>query len=95
MSTFRRKSDIRFRIMDGEAVVVLQDAAEVLVLNEVGTRILQLVDQGATEDQILAVLLGEFEVAPDELERDLREFLREMLHQGIVETVDPGADRRR
>jgi hypothetical protein len=87
--TYQRKSDVRFRIMDGEAVVLLQDAAEVLVLNEVGTRILQLVDQGGTEEQVLAVLLEEFEVAPEDLESDLREFLAEMLEQGIVETVDP------
>ena len=34
-SVLRRRPDVRFRVIDGEAVVVRQSAAEVLVLNEV------------------------------------------------------------
>ena len=65
-----------------------QDAAEVLVLNEVGTRILQLVDQGGSEGQVLALLLEEFEVGEEDLARDIREFLAEMVESEILEAVD-------
>lgn len=35
-STHRLCSDVRFRILGGEAVVLRQDTAEMLVLNEFG-----------------------------------------------------------
>jgi hypothetical protein len=88
MPTYRRKSDIRFRVLDGEAVVLRQEDAEVVVLNEVGTRILQLVDQGGSEEQVLALLLEEFEVGEEDLARDVREFLAEMVENEILEAVD-------
>ena len=33
MTTYRRRSDARFRVVDGEAVVLSQAASEVVVLN--------------------------------------------------------------
>ena len=90
MTTYRRRSDVRFRVMDGEAVVLRQKEAEVLVLNEVGTRILQLADEGGTEEQILAILLAEFDVERDELGRDVSEFLAEMLDSEILEAARSG-----
>ena len=90
MTIYRRRSDVRFRVMDGEAVVLRQDDAEVVVLNEVGTRILQLVDEGGSVDQIVALLLEEFEVGEEELRADTVEFLRDMVDTGILE-VDTDA----
>lgn len=85
MTIYRRRSDVRFRVMDGEAVVLRQEDAEVMVLNEVGTRILQLADEGGSVDQIVALLLEEFEVGEDELRADTLEFLQDMVESGVLE----------
>lgn len=41
---YRLASDVRFRVVGGEGVVVLQEAAEVLVVNGVAARVLELLD---------------------------------------------------
>ncbi len=90
MTVYRRRSDVRFRVMDGEAVVFRQEAAEVVVLNALGTRILELADQGGSVDQIVAILFEEFEGEEDELRADTLEFLADMVECGILE-IDPDA----
>ena len=43
-TVLQRRSDVRYRRIEGEAVVLRQAAAEVLVLNEVGAAVLDLAD---------------------------------------------------
>ncbi|MEM1177710.1 MAG: PqqD family protein [Acidobacteriota bacterium] len=86
MSTrFRRRRDVRFRIIDSEAVVLRQQAGETLVLNEVGSRILQLCDQGETVDAISRRISEEFEVDGPQAEVDARQFVSQLVDAGILE----------
>ena len=59
--TLRPRSDVRYRRVAGEGVVLLQDANEVLALNEVAARILEHVGAGLTMPDIVDRLLEEFE----------------------------------
>jgi hypothetical protein len=86
--TFRRSPQVRYRIVGNEAVVVRQDVAEVLVLNEVGGRVLELLDGLRTPAQICEVLRSEFEVEPARLERDLLIYLEELSQAGIIEATE-------
>jgi len=79
--------DIRYRRIDGEAVVVRQRAAEVLVMNEVAARILDLADGRATVDAWVDVLAGEFAVDRDTLARDVLAFAGELAAEGMLEKV--------
>jgi hypothetical protein len=88
-STYRRVRDVRFRRLGEEAVVLRQESAEVLVLNEVGGRILELVEGGHDAGRIVTVLTEEFDVAPEELERDVAAFLSELCESGVLERVEP------
>jgi hypothetical protein len=90
----RRCPDVRYRTLDGEAVVVRQRAGEVLVLNEVGARLLALVD-GATPLAVwVATLLAEYDVDRAVLERDLAELAGELTAAGVLEVVSPKEARR-
>ena len=80
-------NDVRYRLLLNEAVVIRQDAAEVLGLNLVGARVLELIDQGHGQSVILTSLAEEFDVAPRELEADVSAFLRELVELEIVENV--------
>lgn len=83
----RRRSDIRYRTLDGEAVVVRQRAGEVLVLNEVAARLLDLADGATPLGAWVETLLGEYEVDREVLERDVAECARELTEAGLLEPL--------
>ena len=83
---FRRRSDVRFRIIDGEAVVLRQEAGETLVINEVGARILQLLDRGEDLEEVAEKLVQEFEVEPERVLEDVHDFAQQLVTAGVVET---------
>jgi Coenzyme PQQ synthesis protein D (PqqD) len=92
-SVLGRRADVRFRVIDTEGVVVRQSAAEVLVLNDLGTRILALADGVAPVAQWIDTLLGEFEVDRPVLERDVVAFAAELVEQGLLEPAPAGGRR--
>lgn len=91
-ATYRPRSDVRHRRVGSEAVVVRMEAAEVLVLSEVGGRILQLLDGETSIDEVRRQLLEEYTVEPETLETDVHDFIERLLESGVVEEV-PEATR--
>jgi hypothetical protein len=87
-TVLRPSRDIRYRRVDGEAVVVRQRAAEVLVMNEVAARLLDLADGRATVGAWVDVLAGEYEVDRESLERDVLAFAAELTAEGMLEIAD-------
>ncbi len=83
--TPRLRADVRVRTIGGEAVVVVQSAAEVMVLNEVGTRVIELVDGSRTVGDIVELLLGEFNVGDEQLVADVSTFLDELRRAGALD----------
>ncbi len=89
---FRRCSDTRYRNIGGEGIVVRQRASEVLVVTDVGARVLDLLD-GATPVSVLLTALGaEYDVDPSTLEIDTEGYLRDLLEAGVIEPVAPLVD---
>jgi hypothetical protein len=86
-AVFRRKDDVRFRIIAPEAIVVRQSEPEVLVLNEVGARILERLDSGQSVATLVAGLAQEYEVDPKRLETDVTTFLEDLAAGGVIEIV--------
>ena len=85
----RPRSDVRFRIVDREAVVLRQADGEALVLNEVGARLLELSDGRRSLGDAVVRLRQEFDVEPDRLFGDAQQFLAELMEIGILEPVEP------
>jgi hypothetical protein len=86
-TVFKKTADARYRNVGGEGIVVRQAAGEVLVLSEVGARVLDLIESGTPVGGLLAILAAEYEIEEAILERDVMEYLREVLEAGIVEQV--------
>ena len=76
--------------MGGEGIVVRQAAGEVLVLSEVGARVMDMVAAEVSVGSMLAALGAEYEVEATALEHDVLAFLRELLDAGIIETIATG-----
>ena len=83
-SSPRIASDIVWRLLDDNAVVVSPRAGEVRVLNSVGTAIWQrLVDEeGLTE--IEEYLQNSYDVKQERAHSDLLSFLEELTDRGIL-----------
>jgi Coenzyme PQQ synthesis protein D (PqqD) len=88
-SVYRRHPNVRFRIVNGEAVVLHQTSAEIMVLDPVATRILALADGTAPVADWAEALLREYDVPPDVLERDLLDFADELEREGLLVPVVP------
>lgn len=86
---WRARGDVRFRRVDDEAVVLRQDAGEVLVLNRTGARVLELLSGGAGADEAARRLAEELEVGVAEAAADVRSFAAELGAAGVLEPVTP------
>ncbi|HEC11920.1 MAG TPA: PqqD family protein [Acidiferrobacteraceae bacterium] len=64
-----------------------QDSADIIAINAVGSRILELIDGHKSIDDCLAILLKEFEVEPIQLQRDCLDFISDLVQNDILESV--------
>ena len=83
-----RARDVRYRIVQGEGVVIRQEVAEALVVNEVGARILDLADGVRPAVEIHRLLLDEYEVEPGQLAEDLDGYFDELVEIGVLRWVE-------
>jgi hypothetical protein len=92
-AVFRPRSDVRFRVVGDEAVIVRQEQAEVIAVNEVGASVLSLLDARRSVRDLLEALLEEYDVDRESLASDVSRFLAELREAGVV--VQALATRRR
>ena len=75
------------RVIDGEAVLILSDSAEINVLNPVGSRIFELIDGNKSIAQIVETIADEYNVPQDDAQQDTISFIEELVaHQVLVLT---------
>lgn len=72
------------RVIDGQAVIVLSDTGDVLILNEGGTWLWERLDGQRTVEELAVALSAEFEVSMDQGRADLQELLEELLRRGAI-----------
>jgi hypothetical protein len=83
----KRCADTRYRNIGDEGVVVRQTAGEVLVLNEIGVRVLELLEATMPVSRLLDALGAEYAVDRATLERDVLAYLQELVDAGVIERV--------
>ena len=86
-TVLRRPSDVRYRRIEGEAVVLRQSAAEVLVLNGVGADLLDLADGRRPVGEWIEALVREYAADRETVARDVLEFAGEAAAAGLLEPV--------
>ena len=72
-------SQVAATIADDRAVIVLADLGQVTVLNELGTFIWKLCNGKHNIEQIVHKVVDEYEVEFSIAEKDVTEFLRDMV----------------
>ena len=77
--------------MGEDGVLVHLDSGRVIVVNEVGHYIVQLLDQPMSRKALVASLVAEFDVSAEQAEVDLDLFLGELGNEQLVEHAGQAA----
>lgn len=85
MSTFKIPDNVLFQEVDGEAVLLSLDQGCYYGLDELGTRIWKLIQQDLDGDQVVAAIVEEYDVEPDQARRDLDAFLNDLEQSGLIQ----------
>lgn len=85
MSTFKIPDNILFQEVDGEAVLLSLDEGCYYGLDELGTRIWKLIQQDLDSDQVVAAIVEEYEVEPEQARSDLDAFLSDLEQSGLIQ----------
>ncbi len=82
---YQLSPSLRHTRIDHEGVVLLQEAGEVLVLNDLAMRIVELLDEPIELERLLDRLQAEYATDRATLEQDLVPFIEELTATGVVE----------
>jgi hypothetical protein len=83
----RLSPDVVFRELDGEAVILDLASGSYFGLNDVGTRVWQLIDQGSTIERVLDTVAEEYEADRETIVRDVLRLIDELRARGLLVTA--------
>lgn len=81
-------AQVAARIVDGAAVIVLADSGLVQVLDEVGTRVWELMNGSRTVDQIAQTIENEYDVSLAQAQTDVEELAQKLLEARAIVLED-------
>lgn len=87
-AVLRVRRPVRYRVIGGEGVVVVQDEAHVVGLNPTGVAVLRLLDGERNVGDVVRALAAAYEADPARLRADVAALAGELVRLGVVETVD-------
>jgi hypothetical protein len=89
---YRQDDSIVSRRIEDEVILVpirqnVADLGSIYTLNEVGAYIWEQIDGQRTTAEILPLVVGEFEIAEEEAQKDLTEFMQQLSAIGAITRV--------
>jgi hypothetical protein len=84
----RISDDVVFRDLAGEAVILNLTSGVYFGLDEVGTRMWQLLSEHGDDTKALALLLDEYEVDAAQLRQDFDQLIGQLRAKGLI-LVEP------
>ena len=75
---------MRHRAVGEDGVLVHLDSGRVIVVNEVGHYIVQMLEQPMSRKALVAALVNEFDVSAEQAETDIDTFLNELGNEQLV-----------
>jgi hypothetical protein len=80
------------RQVSDETVILHRGSGTYFGLDSVGTRIWQLMGEGKSPAEICDLMLDEYEVARDKLERDIGALIKDLLDHDLISSDDASND---
>jgi len=90
-TVLKRNGDLLSNELDGETVMMSIDSGKYYGLEEIATRVWELLEQPTSVSALCGVLVEEFDVAREQCEADVLPFLSELAKEGLVEVVHAAA----
>ena len=87
---FNISDEVLSQEVNGETVLLDLDGESYFGLNEVGTRIWQLISAESTVTEVLNTLSDEYDASREQLENDVGELLAKLADAGLVKRVAGG-----
>ena len=84
-SKVQRQKDVAWRMIDGEVVIVTPSDSTMHTLNDVGTRIWELITGERSLSEVAEILCAEFDVDKQRAEKDTLWFVQCLAKKGLVE----------
>ena len=81
-------SEVLSQEVDGETVLLDLKSENYFGLDEVGTRIWQLLSEGNDLQNVLNILLAEYDVDEQQLKKDLQDHISQLLEAELI-SLDP------
>jgi len=81
---FHISKDVLSQEIDKETVLLDMKQENYFGLNEVGSRALEILKEGANLDSLIITLLKEYDVEQKQLKADITELLQELLDEGLI-----------
>ncbi|HEY3176118.1 MAG TPA: PqqD family protein [Candidatus Polarisedimenticolia bacterium] len=86
----RKHPDSASRVYDGEAFIVLPQSHQYKILNQVGTRVWELIDGTRTVDDMANIIASEYEVSIETAHKDVSDFISDLKENGMLANSDNG-----
>lgn len=87
--TWKLDEQVRYRRLLDEGVLIHQERAEALVLNDTAMAFLELCDGQRSTGEIIKEMAQQYEVSHEELADDLKDFIQELTQTGIIHPIHP------
>ncbi len=84
---YLRHPELRLTALEGEGVVLHLRCRRYFSVNETGLVLLEALKQPKTFDELVAAILGEYDVTPDVATKTTREFLDHCVATAVVEEL--------
>jgi len=82
-----RREDISTTIIDGELGMMSEEKGKYYTLDFIGTRVWELIEKPITVDDLIILLMKEYEVDRATCEVDLLELLDKLLKEELIKLV--------
>jgi Coenzyme PQQ synthesis protein D (PqqD) len=82
--------DVVFRDLEGEAVILDLSSGTYFGLNEVGTRVWRLVDEGRQPSEIVEMVAAEYAADRETVARDVERLLEDLRSRRLIVSAGSG-----
>ncbi|MCP3929983.1 MAG: PqqD family protein [Bacteroidetes bacterium] len=77
--------EVVFQEIDGETILLDMNGEQYFGLNEVGTRVWQLLQEPSSLETLFSIMIKEYDVTEEELRKDLGDILSQLITAGLLE----------
>ena len=82
--TFKAAPNVAWRKIENEVIILDLETSDYFSLNEVGTRIWELLQEGKDEDSVAEVIEAEYEIDKKNAKKDVAAFLKQLKKEKIA-----------